>query len=204
MSRVDVSEVIKSQRAALQLSQGELAKAAGVSVRQLARYEAGEQQPTLSAAVALADALGISLARLAGQVDYGLDLSGQWWCSWQTWKEGKPRVDTHSLEIEQRGELLHLDAERAIAVAEGSYQWHGELRLWDQEALMGWYRSTDAAVRSKGTMYLVLHRHGTHAWGRWVGMSYDGAVITGWGSLARTQEHSAQIVQDLIDEDEAR
>ena len=69
---------------------------------------------------------------------------------------------------------------------------------------MGWYRSTDAAVRSKGTMYLVLHRHGPHAWGRWVGMSYDGAVITGWGSLARTQEHSAQIVQDLIDEDETR
>src|SRR3954451_3312002 len=113
MARVDVSEVIKSQRAALQLSQGELAKAAGVSVRQLARYEAGEQQPTLSAAVALADALGMSLARVAGQVDYGLDLSGEWWCSWQTWKEGKPRVDTHSLEIEQRGELLHLDAQRA-------------------------------------------------------------------------------------------
>ena len=89
-------------------------------------------------------------------------------------------------------------------MSEGSYQWHGELRLWDQEALMGWYRSTDAAVRSKGTMYLVLHRHGTHAWGRWVGMSYDGAVITGWGSLARTHDHSAQIVEDLIDADEAR
>ena len=31
-------------------------------------------------------------------------------------------------------------------------------------------------------------------------MSYDGVVITGWGSLARTQELADQIVQDLIDE----
>jgi transcriptional regulator with XRE-family HTH domain len=198
MTCMDVSDVIKSRRMALHLSQSELAKTASVSVRQLARYEAGEQQPTLSAAVSLADALGISLAQLAGQVNYGLDLSGTWWCSWETSKDGEPRVDTHPLEIEQRGELLHLDAERAIPVEQGSYRWHGELRLWDQEALMGWYRSTDAAVRSKGTMYLALHRHGTHAWGRWVGMSYDGDVITGWGSLARTEEHSGQIVHDLI------
>ena len=31
-------------------------------------------------------------------------------------------------------------------------------------------------------------------------MSYDGFVISGWGSLARTQEQASQIVQDLIDE----
>jgi len=28
-------------------------------------------------------------------------------------------------------------------------------------------------------------------------MSYDGVVISGWGSLARTQEQANQIVQDL-------
>lgn len=196
---MDISEVIRSRRRALGLSQAELAKTAGISVRQLARYEAGEQQPVLSAAVELADALGISLGQLAGQITYGLDLSGTWWCAWQTWKDGQPRVDTHPVEVHQRGELLHLDAERALPVSEGSYRWTGELRLWDNEALMGWYRSTDAAVRSKGTLYLALHQHGTHAWGRWVGMSYDGAVITGWGALARTDEHVRKVVQELID-----
>jgi hypothetical protein len=45
------------------------------------------------AAIALADALEISLAQLAGQVTYDLDLSGTWWCAWQTWKDGVPRVD---------------------------------------------------------------------------------------------------------------
>jgi transcriptional regulator with XRE-family HTH domain len=128
---MDISDVLRSRRAALGLSQAELAKAAGVSLRQLARYEAGDQQPVLSAAVALADALGISMDQLAGKVNYDLDLSGDWWCAWQTWKDGAPRIDTHPLEVHQRGEVLQLNAERAVPVAEGSYRWRGELRMWD-------------------------------------------------------------------------
>jgi transcriptional regulator with XRE-family HTH domain len=196
---MDISEVIKRRRTELGLSQTGLASKANISIRQLARYEAGEQQPVLSAAVALAEALGVSLAQLAGQVTYDLDLSGPWACSWQTSKDGVSRVDTHRLEVHQLGDLLQLDAERALPVEEGSYAWHGELRLWDNEALIGWYRSTDAAVRSKGSLYLALHPHGTHAWGRWVGMSYDGAVISGWGVMARDQDHSEKVMQDLLE-----
>jgi len=198
---MDFSDVIKSRRLALGLSQAQLAERAGVSLRQLARYEAGQQQPVLNAAVALADALGISLTELAGRVSYELDLSGTWWCAWQTWKDGQPRVDTHTVEITQSGEILQLSADRATPVEEGSYRWQGELRLWDNEALLGWYRSTDAAVRSKGTLYLSLHPHGNYAWGRWVGMSYDGLVITGLGAIARTQEHAEQVVQERIAQD---
>jgi transcriptional regulator with XRE-family HTH domain len=196
---MDLGDIIRSRRNAIGLSQTELAKAAGVHVRQIARYEAGEQQPALSVAVALADALGISIAQLAGQVSYELDLSGEWWCAWQTWKDGVPRIDTHPMEVHQRGELLQLDADRAVPVDEGSYQWRGELRLWDNEALMGWYRSTDGAVRSKGVLYLALHPHGSHAWGRWVGMSYDGLVVSGWGAMARTEAEAHKVVQDLAD-----
>ena len=201
---MDLSEVIKHRRTELGLSQAQLAKNAGISLRQLARYEAGQQQPVLSVAIALADALRISLAQLAGQVTYDLDLSGTWWCAWQTWKDGHPRVDVHPMEVHQRGDLLQLDADRAVPVADGSYRWRGELRLWDNEALIGWYRSTDAAVRSKGALYLTLHQHGTHAWGRWVGMSYDGEVITGWGAITRTEEDAAKTVQDLIDKEGSR
>lgn len=196
---MDISDVIRSRRTALGLSQAQLAKTAGVSLRQLARYEAGEQQPVLSAAVALSEALGISLAQLAGQFSHDLDLSGDWWCAWQTSKHGVTRIDTHTLEVHQQGEVLQLDADRAAPVDEGSYRWRGELRLWDNEALMGWYRSTDGAVRSKGTMYLALHPHGEYAWGRWVGMNYNGAVVTGWGSMARTEAKAHKVVQELID-----
>ena len=193
---MDIPDVIRARRAALGLSQAELAKAAGVSLRQLARYEAGEQQPVFSVAVALAEALNISLAQLAGQISYDIDLSGDWWCSWQTSMDGVPRIDTHPMRVHQRGELLQLDADRAPV--EGSYHWRGELRLWDNEALMGWYRSTDGATRSKGTMYFALHPHGEHAWGRWVGMSYDGRVISGWGVMARTHEQAGEVAHDLI------
>ena len=34
-------------------------------------------------------------------------------------------------------------------------------------------------------------------------MSYDGLVVSGWGSLARTQEQAHQVVQDLIDKQPA-
>jgi hypothetical protein len=30
-------------------------------------------------------------------------------------------------------------------------------------------------------------------------MSYDGAVISGWGAMARSDDHVRQIVEDLID-----
>jgi hypothetical protein len=99
----------------------------------------------------------------------------------------------------QRSQFLGPGAERAVPVEEGSYRWRGELRLWDNEALISWYRATDAAVRSKGTLCLALHPQGTHAWGRWVGMSYCGLVITGWGAIVRTDEHIRQIVSDLIE-----
>lgn len=192
-------DVIRTRRAALGLSQALLAKAAGVNVRQIARYEAGEQQPVLSVAAALADALDISLNQLAGRTSTEQDLSGTWWASWQTYKNGQTRIDTHTLDITQRGERLIIDAERARPLEEGSYTWCGELRLWDTETLMGWYRSSDSAVRSKGTMYFALHPHGEHAWGRWVGLSYDGLVITGWAALARTEGRARETVQRLID-----
>jgi hypothetical protein len=70
----------------------------------------------------------------------------------------------------------------------GGYLWRGEFRLWDNELLMGWYAATDGAVRSKGTMYFVLHANGSSATGRWVGLSYDGKIITGWAALAKNQD----------------
>jgi len=111
------------------MSQAQLAAAAGVDTRQIRRYEAGEQQPLLSVAIAIADALKISISQLAGKIDHDLDLSGDWWASWQTWKDGMPRVDTHPLDVVQRAERWQLTADRAIPVEEGSYRWRGEGRL---------------------------------------------------------------------------
>src|SRR4051794_4927557 len=109
MGGVEISEVIRRRRTELGMSQAQLAAAVGVDARQIRRYESGEQQPLLSVAVAIADALNISIAQLAGKIGHELDLSGDWWAAWQTWKNGAPRIDTHPLLIVQRGELLQLD-----------------------------------------------------------------------------------------------
>ena len=54
-----------------------------MDVRQIRRYEASEQQPLLSVAVAIADALKISVGELAGKPSHRIKLSGHWWASWQ-------------------------------------------------------------------------------------------------------------------------
>ena len=47
---------------------------------------------------------------------------------------------------------------------------------------MGWYAASDGSIRSKGTMYFVLHPHGMNmagALGRtWVGLGYDGRIMS--------------------------
>jgi hypothetical protein len=78
-------------------------------------------------------------------------------------------------------------SEAGRSLEEGGYLWRGELRLWDNEILLGWYAASDGSVRSKGTMDFVLHPHGISATGRWVGLSYDGNIITGRSSMARTE-----------------
>jgi hypothetical protein len=83
-------------------------------------------------------------------------------------------------------------------VEEGGYHWSGELRLWDNEVLMGWYAASDGSIRSKGTMYFVLHPHGLYMSGRWTGLGYDGRIMTGWASMAQTEEESEATMHRLI------
>jgi len=185
---MDIGDVIKARRAEIGMSQAQLAEAADVGTRQIARYESGDSEPGLGVALRLAEALGISLTHLAGQIRSGLDLSGEWWAGWQNRKNGEEWIAVQRVEAVQTGDLLSVTAERTRPVDEGGYNWDGELRLWDNQALIGWYRAADGAVQSKGSMYFALQRHGTAADGRWVGLSYDGQVVTGHAALCREQD----------------
>src|SRR6266508_4197309 len=62
---MEMPEVIRRRRAELGMSQADLGAAAGVDARQIRRYETGQSQPVFSVAVAIADALGISIEELA-------------------------------------------------------------------------------------------------------------------------------------------
>ncbi|MQA06769.1 MAG: helix-turn-helix domain-containing protein [Streptosporangiales bacterium] len=200
-----MGEVIRQRRANLGLSQAALAEAAGVDTRQIRRYEAGDQQPLLSVAIAIADALGISVSELAGRPANRVTITGDWWASWQTYRDGVEKVATQPIHMRQEGDLVHIAAtRRGLGPSEGGYLWTGELKFWDNEVLTGWYAANDGSIRSKGTMYLVMHPHGIHMSGRWVGLGYDDKIMTGWASMGKTSEDSEATMTDLIARNGAR
>src|SRR5215469_15293396 len=87
---------------------------------------------------------------------------------------------------------------RGLSVEEGGYLWSGELRLWDNEILMGWYASNDGSIRSKGTMYFVVDAHGLHMSGRWVGLGYDDQIMTGFASMAHSHREAEETMAQLV------
>src|SRR5262245_37816573 len=111
LTRMNIAELIKSRRAELGLTQAELAAQAGVDKRQIRRYEAGEVQPTLSVAAAIARALNLSLDELAGETGpRRVDLAGDWWASWQTSKDGVEVITAQEVRLTQRAELIEVQA----------------------------------------------------------------------------------------------
>lgn len=205
MGSMEMAEVMKRRRTELDMAQGELADLAGVGVRQIRRYESGEQHPVLPVAVAIANALRITVGELAGQVaGRQIDLTGEWWASWQTYKDQEEVITAQEVRLSHRGDLIEVrTTTRGITVEEGGYHWQGELRLWDNEILMGWYTAADGSVRSKGTMYFVLHPHGLVMQGRWVGLSYDGKIVTGYGAMGKSEEDSRMQIEHLKGEESA-
>ncbi len=193
-----MSQVLRSRRRELGLSQTQLAQAAGVHMRQIRRYEAGEQQPVFPVAVAIAKALDISLAELAGMPTHRINLTGDWWASWQTSKDHQQHVTAQQVRIDQRAELIHVvTTTRGTSIDEGGHMWSGELRLWDNEILMGWYTAADGSVHSKGTVYIVLQANGDSARGRWVGLGDHGQIMTGWVGLAKSENDARGIIDQL-------
>lgn len=63
------SERVKSLRIQKGLTQNQLAALAGLSPRGYQHYELGERKPQIDAAIAIADALDVSLDYLVGRSD---------------------------------------------------------------------------------------------------------------------------------------
>jgi hypothetical protein len=145
-----------------------------------------------------------SVSGKAGVPSHTIDLSGEWWASWQTFRDGTEKIATQQVESLQSGLLIRMATiTHGLAAEEGGYHWSGELRLWDNEVLMGWYAANEGSVRAKGTLYFAIHPHGLQMAGRWVGLGYDDRIMTGWGSMARTRD-AAEAVIERLDQDNER
>jgi transcriptional regulator with XRE-family HTH domain len=183
--------IIRTRREELNLSQAELARAAGVHVRQIRRYESGEQQPVLAVAVKMAAALGVTLDELAGVGRDNARLEGAWWAAW----EAGATIVSHPVEITQHGSSVRLEATRHDRPG---WLWRGDLTLWDGLLLTGHYAGADGNPRSKGAMFFVLDGDDDTAEGRRVGLAYDGAIVSGHAALARDRDAAHAIVERLI------
>src|SRR5689334_19569632 len=89
---VSFGDVIRRRCEELGLSQTALADQVGVHVRQIRRYERGEQQPVLGVAARLAETLGVSLDELAGVGESPLE--GEWWSARQVEVDGRALIAT--------------------------------------------------------------------------------------------------------------
>ena len=139
---------------------------------------------------------GVRSAVAGGQPAQGLDLSGSWVAGWQSFKDGEEVFRYQPVELEHLGQdtISIVAVERGAEVDDGGYLWRGELRLWDNAILMGWYTATESSIRSKGTLYYAIHPHGQSMTGRWVGLSHDGLVITGAAALAQSESRARAIL----------
>jgi transcriptional regulator with XRE-family HTH domain len=162
---------IRTRAAELGLTQTELARRVGVHVRQIRRYERGEQQPVLSVAVKLAQALDLSVDELAGAL--GDPLNGTWWTARQVEVDGRSFVITVDVTLSARRDHLTVEGKG----------WRGELRRWEGDTLTGWYADEHG---QQGTMLFVV-RDDTGI-GRWVGTTAEGKIVSGHAALARTRE----------------
>lgn len=183
--------ILRQRRRELGVSQADLAEAAGVHLRQIRRYERGEQQPVLPVAVRLAGALGVSVDELAGLGAGRVRLDGDWWAAWQLPTGGGDAIATRGVTLAQRGAIVRMEAlesERRAA------PWHGELRLWDGSMLTGWYDD----ARTRGTILFVLRAGDAYAEGRWTGLAHDGAVATGHAALGRTRDDAQAVIGRLV------
>src|SRR3954468_22007948 len=128
--RPSFGDVMRQPRQDAGLSQAGFAAAAGIHLRQIHRYESGEQQPALDVAQRLATALGVTLDELAGGSSERVTLNGTWWAAWQTFNDGEQVIATQPVGLDQHGSTIDIEALEPSAENErGGYLWRVELRL---------------------------------------------------------------------------
>ncbi|MEM7340715.1 MAG: helix-turn-helix transcriptional regulator [Actinomycetota bacterium] len=181
-------EVMRAQRHALGMSQAQLAALVGVTTRQIARYEKGEQQPALNLAVKLAESLQVSLDELAGQFADTPDLSGSWWMGWQLAVGDPRRWDPHAVIADHTRSLIRFRTDSQHTAGAWSVGWDCELRIHDRHTLVGWFHCLEDDPTGIGALYLDFDPDDEHGRGLWVGRRLGNERQEGRFALARTRQ----------------
>lgn len=189
-----MSEVIRLRRQELGLSQTELAARAGTDARAIRRYEAGDVQPSLAVAKAIASALEISLDALAGGVAR-IEIEGEWFMLWRPITASATPGMIQPVEIRPQG----LGFELVVRGASNNLDffpdgWRVKLRVAGETGYLGTY--------IVGPLYgaLALDNHVDTLVGVWASQPPN---RTGGGlghlALGRTVEHAVSAIINYIE-----
>lgn len=182
-----VGEVLQSRRHDLGLTQTRVAGAAGIPPDLYQRYESGDAELPLAAAATLADVLDVPLTVLAGAEPRSIEFNGRWWATWQAGALRPGDADFHTVEALHAGNRLILDK-----------GWRGELELFGNEVLIGWYRPPGRGTRTRQGVFLWLPAGGDYLYGRWTGVADNNTVDSGWCVLARDDTQSREVFTALV------
>ncbi|WP_454193976.1 helix-turn-helix domain-containing protein [Nocardia sp. Marseille-Q1738] len=187
-----ISDNMRNRRLAIGQTKAGLARILGTSDKQIGRWEDGTAPPS-EALVNIAQALNFSVAELLGIAPIGLDLSGEWYATWDTSRDGLPTLNRHGLTATHAGEFVYLDAD-------GDYDWRADLRLSDSK-LTGTYQAVSDQRQERGALYFVLNHEGDAAIGRWTGQWTDGILGGGFGAMARDADRADRLIKWLMEHD---
>lgn len=180
------------------MSQADLARRAEVAVRQIARYEAGEQQPALNVAQRIASALQISLDELAGAYTDLIDLTGDWYLA-RRWANDADEVDIMKIYLAERSYRISMASKPDESEAEAPSRMFGELRLIDTDALIGSFAVNRSGERRSGTLLLSLQEGGLAATGLWAEISRPARRLAhGAAGMAKTPEDADRLVRGAV------
>ena len=182
-------DVIRRRRLELGLGVDELARALGVDVRQVRRYETGDAQPTLQGARTLARALKISLDELAGG-DPTYD--GRWWATWTGLPSG-PDDQSGPVDLTHRGSRVIISPASDPDLPD-VFAWRSEL-LVGPDNLVGWYVIDHPGHRSRGALSLDLANDTLG--GDWVHFAIAN-MQTGSIALGRTIDTAIDRLQQVV------
>jgi hypothetical protein len=126
-------------------------------------------------------------------------LEGRWHALWLTTVEHEAVLAEQPLTAKWSREHLHLSNDAPSPQnPKGGYLWRAQCRLYDNTYLLGTYVAVDPLNRSKGTLYLVLHRSGTYLVGHWTGCNYDSDFAHGLVAVARDAARLPALLREHV------
>jgi hypothetical protein len=135
------------------------------------------------------------------QANNKIDISGDdWYGAWQASADGKEVLNTERLVMRQKGATVKIwNKEKSPENPLGGFLWAGQLQFLHGRELMGWYVSMESENNtSKGIFFFNYNSARRLLVGKWVGVSYDGPLCSGFVVIAKERAAALELLKDLV------